>query len=404
MSASLDLAGLRERVRDALSMVEVATFDGVQLRLANGRNMGDGRCPFHEEKSASFRAGGKWRDRFHCFGCGEDGDIFDYWAKRRGCDHLEAVKQLAGLAGIYVGDIRFEKPKAGVVPYVERRLDVVESLPKKPSLPSLARPNRAACELIAAKRGLDANAVWLAARVFHRVGYCLWPQYESGGRWRPREDAVPSWAAIDRTRNVAEFRRLDNERYARADGTLIKAWSTAGKAWPLGCEEARKVRCVLLVEGGPDMLAAYHFLLRWGMAQKVAVVCMLGASNKIREDALGCFAGCRVRIVMDADAPKDAEVKGKRKLPGLEAAVRWQAQLQAAGAAVMTFCVGDVYEPESLKAWYRGEIQAAEMVVQVPGYVKRDGTRVKDLNDLVFCDDSVLGSADVRAVFRWWDF
>lgn len=406
MMASVDLASLRERVRDALSMVDVATFDGVELRLANGRAMGDGRCPFHEERSASFRCGGRWRDRYHCFGCGADGDIFDYWQQRRGCDHLEAVKQLAGLAGVYVGELRFERPKAGVVPYVERRLDSVESLPVKPSLPSLMRPNKAACEAIAAGRGLNANAVWMAARVFGRVGYCLWPQYEDkGGRWWPRGGgAFPSWAAIDRTLNVAEFRRLDNERYVRADGSLIKAWSTAGKAWPLGCEDAGKMGCALLVEGGPDMLAAYEFLMRWGMVEKVAVVCMLGASNKMREDALGFFAGCRVRIMVDADVPRDAEVRGKRKLPGMEAAARWTRQLQEAGAAVKTFCVGDVYEAESLRRWHAGEIEAGEMVVEVEGYRKRDGGAVKDVNDLVFCDEGVLGSDDVRMAFKWWDF
>ncbi len=412
MGASVDLAALRERVRDALDMMRVASFDGLKLRKT-GTNTWSGECPFHAEKTGSFVVGGAgWkRGRYHCFGCGEDGDIFDYWCKRRNVDHFEAVKQLAGLGGVYVGEITFDRPKAGAERQPEKRLDVERSGLKKPSLPSLQKPSRAACELIARGRGLDVDAVWVAARVFGRVGYCRWPQYESHGKWRERSDgAYPSWAAIDKTRFVAEYRRMELDEtgrplpYVRQDGGTIKAWSTAGKNWPLGALEAPDKKRVLLVEGGPDMLAAYHFLLRHKMANQVAVVCMLGAGNRIRESALKLFAGCRVRIMVDADLPKDHEDPKKRKLPGMEAAARWQRQLQDAGAAVETFNVGPIWEPESVAAWGRGEIAGAEMEVRVPGLVAPDGSAVGDLNDLAKCGDEVCWGDDVRQAMRVWDF
>ncbi len=41
-----------------------------------------GLCPFHLEKTSSFSIyQGKDRARFHCFGCGADGDIFNYLSR-----------------------------------------------------------------------------------------------------------------------------------------------------------------------------------------------------------------------------------------------------------------------------------------------------------------------------------
>jgi len=422
MTASIDLASLRERVRDALTMVRVAEFDGLTLRMER-EGCGKCACPFHAEKHASFVCGGKWRDRFHCFGCGEDGDIFDFWMRRRNCDHVEAVKQLAGLAGVSVGEIHYERPKAGVERQPEKRLEADDGPAKKPSLPPLFKPTAAVCEEIAQGRGLDAEAVWIAARVYSRVAVSRWPLYQrrKSGHWMARcevhgygchldepmcEPGVThaSWVAIDQTRNVAEFRRVDNERYERHDGSLIKTWSTAGKSWPLGAMQAADIKRVLLVEGGPDMLAGYHFLKMWKMTSQVAVVCMLGASNRIREDALEHFKGCRVRIMVDADVPKDSDTKGKRKLVGAEAALRWTNQLTEVGAAVETFYVGDLYDAQSVQAWHNGEITASEVKVEMEGYTKRDGEKVKDLNDLALCSDDVLSSDDVRQAMTVWDF
>ena len=409
MTASIDLASLRERVRDALTMVRVAEHDGLDLKM-EGEHRGRCCCPFHVEKSPSFLCGGRFPDRCHCFGCGADYDIFEYWQIRRNVDHLQAVKELAGLAQIYVGEIRFEKPKAGAARQPERRLDDVDACAKKPSLPRLMKPSRAACEMIAKGRGLDTEAVWLAARLFQRVAYAHWPQFERGGEWEPRATgAHPSWCAIDETRNVAEFRRLDNGLYTKSDGDTLKVWSTAGKSWPLGARQVPQTRRVLMVEGGPDMLAGYHFLRMWAtprrpLLQDVTVVAMLGASNKIREDALPFFKGARVRMFVDADTPKDSPEKAKRRLVGLEAAARWTRQLSEAGSAVECFYVGDVFEPDDVARWHEGEIGAADIRVVQPGFVRKDGAKVKDLNDVALCGDDVTGGDDMREAMTLWDF
>jgi hypothetical protein len=416
IGSSVDLATLREQVRAALPMVRVATFDGLQLRIEQNGNRGVGKCPFHEDSSPSFVAGGKYLDRCHCFGCGEDLDIFGYWEKRRQVDHAEAVKQLAGLAGIYYGDIKYEKPKAGVT-QPEKRL-VCDDVGEKPSLPSLYQATRADCEAIAKGRRLDAEAVWIAATEKRVAVVKQWPMYQSkhGGGWYAKNgwEQHRCWAAIDETRNVAEYRRIDNGLHCRVEtgpdaAKGPKVWSTAGKNWPLGAGQIRDRKRVLLVEGGPDMLAGYHFLRRWHwskrpLLQQVVVVCMLGASNRMREDALAHFHGCRVRIMVDADTPKDSPEKGKRKLTGMEAACRWQDQLTEVGAAVELFYVGDIFNADHVREWHEGTRLAAEIEILEPGLLKQDGSKVKDLNDVVDCAEDVQTGEDIEQAMCSWDF
>lgn len=380
-----------------------------------------GCCPFHVEKSPSFMIGGKSPDVAHCFGCGWSGDIFSFWMETQGLDFKGALEQLAGIAGLPWRGVEFVKRDVKRVRQPERRPDFSPG-GAKPSLPSLRHLKREECAVLAAGRGLDPEAVWVAARVFGRAAYSAWPLFQRrGGAWLPRCEAhgkfclldqpgcvaaatYPSWVVTDETRNVAEYRRLDNGRYPRMDDGEIKSWSTAGKAWPVGAASLNGRKAVALVEGGPDLLAAYQFLMQHGLLDRVAVVCMLGAGNRMREDALEHFKGCRVRIFVDADPLKDHEDAKKRKVPGIEAAARWQGQLTAAGAAVETFSVGPIYDPAGLQAWGRGELPGAEVPVRHPGLALPDGRPVKDLNDLALCSREVRESADVREAFRCWDF
>lgn len=400
-----DWQDIKLDVLSRLDMRQVAEMCGIM-----GRKQGTAYvacCPFHAEKHGSFNIGGKkgMEHRAHCFGCGWDGDIFSFWQELKGSDFKQTLLDLAAVAGVPTGGaVEWTMPEVPKVRTLEKRL-VGEDEHEKPSLPSLRHLRREECDQVAKARGLNPEAIWMAARVFKRMAFSEWPLYFRHGEWLHRSvGAWPSWAAIDETKNVAEFRRLDNGKYPRQDGGEIKTWSTAGKAWPLGAAAMNGRPCVLLVEGGPDMLAAYHFLLHFRMLERVAVVCMLGASNKIRSDALPFFKGKRVRIMADADALKDDENPKKRRVPGMQAAARWAGQLTEAGAAVETFNLGPVYDSGSLLKWAAGDIKAAEVTVMMPGFEMPDGTPVKDLNDLAKCSASVLGMADVRDAFRLWDF
>lgn len=53
---------------------------------------GFAHCPFHNEKTPSFKI---FKDnRYHCFSCGVDGDVIDFIMKRDGIDFILAVKKL----------------------------------------------------------------------------------------------------------------------------------------------------------------------------------------------------------------------------------------------------------------------------------------------------------------------
>jgi len=52
------------------------------------------RCPFHSEKTPSCKV---FKDnRFHCFGCGADGDVIDFIMKQHNLTFIEAVKNILG--------------------------------------------------------------------------------------------------------------------------------------------------------------------------------------------------------------------------------------------------------------------------------------------------------------------
>ena len=77
-----------EQIKDLLSMQTVLERYGFQL---NERSFM--RCPFHEEKTASFRVYDNGK-RFKCFGCGESGSVIDFTMKLFGISFSQAVLRL----------------------------------------------------------------------------------------------------------------------------------------------------------------------------------------------------------------------------------------------------------------------------------------------------------------------
>ena len=87
----------KERVRQATDFVTLVS-ETVELK-PRGQDYW-GCCPFHQEKSPSFKINpstGLW----HCFGaCSEGGDVFSYVMKRENLDFPDAIRYLADKAGI----------------------------------------------------------------------------------------------------------------------------------------------------------------------------------------------------------------------------------------------------------------------------------------------------------------
>src|SRR5438270_4843960 len=70
----------------------------VALRRA-GVNGYFGRCPFHEERTASFHVSPDEK-LYHCFGCSESGDPFDFVMQTEGLDFKGALQALADRFGV----------------------------------------------------------------------------------------------------------------------------------------------------------------------------------------------------------------------------------------------------------------------------------------------------------------
>ncbi|HEY0629958.1 MAG TPA: DNA primase [Sphingomicrobium sp.] len=58
-------------------------------------------CPFHNEKTPSFTVNDE-KGFYHCFGCGAHGDAIRFLTDHRGLPFMDAVKELAGKAGMEV--------------------------------------------------------------------------------------------------------------------------------------------------------------------------------------------------------------------------------------------------------------------------------------------------------------
>ncbi|MFJ1460857.1 DNA primase [Nocardia sp. N2S4-5] len=83
-----DIAAIRERVR-----IEDVVGEYVSLKRAGADSL-KGLCPFHDEKSPSFHVRPN-HSHFHCFGCGESGDVFAFLQKIEHIGFVEAVEQMA---------------------------------------------------------------------------------------------------------------------------------------------------------------------------------------------------------------------------------------------------------------------------------------------------------------------
>ena len=87
-----DVTAIRDKTR-----IEDVVGDYVQLRRAGADSL-KGLCPFHDEKSPSFHVRPN-HGHFHCFGCGEGGDVYAFVQKIEHVSFVESVELLADRIG-----------------------------------------------------------------------------------------------------------------------------------------------------------------------------------------------------------------------------------------------------------------------------------------------------------------
>jgi len=146
-----DIAAVREKVR-----IEEVVGDYVTLRNAGGGSL-KGLCPFHDEKSPSFNVTPA-RKFFHCFGCGEGGDVFDFLQKIDGLTFTESVERLSDKVGVQLrreeGGPRDDRPKG---PPRQRLVEANRAAQEFYS-EQLAGPDAVAARRFLDERGFDQDA------------------------------------------------------------------------------------------------------------------------------------------------------------------------------------------------------------------------------------------------------
>ena len=91
-----------DELRERLSLVDVISRR-VPL-VKKGQNYW-GCCPFHNEKTPSFSVS-EDKGFYHCFGCGEHGDIISFVMKSENIDFKTAISELAEMAGLKLPEFK----------------------------------------------------------------------------------------------------------------------------------------------------------------------------------------------------------------------------------------------------------------------------------------------------------
>lgn len=92
-----------ETVKAAVTTRQAVEFYGLEVKRG-----GMVCCPFHQDRHPSMKVDA----RFHCFGCGADGDVIDFTARLYGLSKLQAAVHLAEDFGLaYSAEPRQPKPR-----------------------------------------------------------------------------------------------------------------------------------------------------------------------------------------------------------------------------------------------------------------------------------------------------
>ena len=319
-----------ERALDRLRIPELWQMLGLEGKA--GRSGKACHAPFRPDRNPSFSvydSGRRWKDH----ATGEGGNAADFLAKARNLSPGEACRKLIKLSSVPVRNENFRR---------KDRTEEGRRIKLRAGWPQFDSPSPAEIKVIASLRSLSEEGVALAA--------------ERGLLFIASTPEGRAWVITDSRRKNAQARRMDGKNWERLEA---KAWTLPGSigALPVGLREARDFPNIAFVEGGPDLLAAFH--LAWcatstpetlAVGKGVNVIGSLGGvamlgTHDIPEEELIHFQGKRVRIFADTDKP------------GENAKCRWRRQLRGAGAQVDSYSFA--------------------------GLVRYDGKPVKDLNDFV---------------------
>ena len=169
----------------------------IRLRKSGAQNY-SGLCPFHKEKSPSFNVHAS-KQFFHCFGCGQSGDVFSFVAKIENLTFPEAVRTVAQKCGIPLPKREFNSPEEAAEAGQRRKLLDLHEIAAGWFEEQLRSPEGAIAREYLAGRGVTPEAIKL-----FRIGYS--PDNFNGLR-----DRLSPMADADTLRASGLFSSKDSE-------------------------------------------------------------------------------------------------------------------------------------------------------------------------------------------------
>ncbi len=153
----------KETLKQQADIVRIVG-DYVKLKKAGAQNF-SGLCPFHAEKTPSFSVHAT-RQFFHCFGCGESGDVFTFIQKVENITFPEAVRLIAQKLGVPMPKVSFSSPAEARDAQVRMALLDVHVRAAAFFQECLRRPEGANAREYLKGRGLDEETIGR-----FRIGY-----------------------------------------------------------------------------------------------------------------------------------------------------------------------------------------------------------------------------------------
>ena len=235
------------------------------------------KAPWREDNSASFSVydnGQKWKDH----GTDEGGDAPDFLAKALTLSPEDGLRQYMEMAG------GANEPKSLGNLVRSHDGDTSEKKIARSNWPAIDLATESEAQALANLRNLPLEGVrWAATDGALRMS-------TTGGH--------RSWIIRSACGRNAQARRLDGGVF-ELNGQALKAKTLAGSvaSIPIGLFFDVRWPLVVLVEGGPDVLAAYSTIHRLGLLDRVQVCGMLGASLKLPSSAVATFRNRKTRIL-----------------------------------------------------------------------------------------------------------
>lgn len=265
-------------IEEVKSRVNIADVIGeyVALRPASVGSL-KGLCPFHDEKSPSFNVR-PMQGFYHCFGCGEGGDVYKFLQQMDSLSFYEAVEKLAARVGFALTyeeggpsidqgqRSRVLEANSAAAAYFQSQLMTDGAIPGREFLKGRGF-DKAASELFGigyAPQGWNNLVDHLVAKGFtldELVTAGLATKSEKGAYDKFRGRLI--WPIRDSTSQVIGFgaRKLYEDdqgpKYLNTSDTLVYHKSQVLYGIDLAKKDITKTQQVVVVEGYTDVMACY---------------------------------------------------------------------------------------------------------------------------------------------------